>query len=146
MKQNLICRPAPGAKVEFAALLKGGHDAELHNHNDVGSFSVVLGDRMLICDPGGEVYTARTFSGKRYESKVLNSFGHAVPVVDGKRQKAGADARGVVQQTKFSELSDLLRLDLRSAYPAKALQKLRTQLCLPARRVTLAVGNRRRCI
>lgn len=120
----LICRPAPGAKTEFAAVLKGGHNAELHNHNDVGSFSVVLGDRMLICDPGGEVYTGRTFSGKRYESKVLNSFGHAVPVVDGKLQKTGADARGVVLQTQFSDREDSLKLDLRSAYPAKALRKL----------------------
>ncbi len=120
----LICRPAPGTKTEFAAVLKGGHNAELHNHNDVGSFSVVVGDRMLICDPGGEVYTARTFSGQRYESKVLNSFGHAVPVVDGKLQKTGADARGVVLQTQFNEREDLLKLDLRSAYPAKSLQKL----------------------
>jgi len=124
----LICRPAPGAKAEFAAVLKGGHNAELHNHNDVGSFSVVLGDKMVICDPGGEVYTARTFSGQRYESKVLNSFGHAVPVVDGKLQKPGADARGVVLQTQFRAREDLLRLDLRSAYPAKALRKLERTL------------------
>lgn len=120
----LICRPAPGAKAEFAAVLKGGHNAELHNHNDVGSFSVVLGERMLICDPGGEVYTARTFSGQRYESKVLSSLGHAVPVVDGKLQRTGADARGVVLQTHFSETEDTLKLDLRSAYPAKGLRKL----------------------
>ncbi|MBP9902522.1 MAG: heparinase II/III family protein [Verrucomicrobia bacterium] len=120
----LICRPADGAPAEFAAVLKGGHNAELHNHNDVGSFSVVLGDRMLICDPGGEVYTARTFSGQRYESKVLNSFGHPVPVVDGQLQQTGAAARGVVLQKQFSESEDSLKLDLRSAYPAKALRKL----------------------
>ncbi len=120
----LICRPAPGATTEFAAVLKGGHNAELHNHNDVGSFSVVLGDRMLICDPGGEVYTARTFGAKRYESKVLNSFGHSVPIVDGQLQKAGADAHGVVLQTQFSDREDFLKLDLRSAYPAKGLRKL----------------------
>lgn len=79
---------------------------------------------MLICDPGGEVYTARTFSGQRYESKVLSSFGHAVPVVDGKLQRTGVDARGVVLQTHFSETEDTLKLDLRSAYPAKGLRKL----------------------
>ena len=42
----------------------------------------------------------------------------------GQLQKTGADARGVVLQTQFSEQEDLLKLDLRSAYPAKALQKL----------------------
>lgn len=120
----LICRPLDGKARPFAAVLKGGHNAEQHNHNDVGSFSLVVGDRMVICDPGGEVYTARTFSAKRYESKVLNSFGHAVPVVDGQLQQTGAKARGVVLETAFSDAEDVLRLDLRSAYAVDGLQKM----------------------
>jgi len=65
----LICRAA--ADKQFAAALKGGHNAENHNHNDVGSFSVVTGQKMIICDPGSEVYTARTFGPHRYDSKVF---------------------------------------------------------------------------
>jgi hypothetical protein len=79
---------------------------------------------MVICDPGGEVYTKRTFSAHRYDSKVLNSFGHAVPVIAGQLQKAGADARGVMLETNFTDAADTLQLDIRSAYPVPDLQKL----------------------
>jgi hypothetical protein len=120
----LICRPAPKSKVEFAAALKGGNNAEHHNHNDVGSFSVVAGKSMVICDPGSEVYTRRTFSPQRYESKVLNSFGHAVPVVAGQLQRPGAEARAVVLRTDFTDQADTLALEIRSAYAAPELKKL----------------------
>jgi hypothetical protein len=120
----LIARTAAGAEPPFAVCLKGGNNNEPHNHNDVGSFSVVVGTNMVICDPGGEVYTKRTFSAHRYDSKVLNSFGHAVPVIAGKLQKAGADARGVMLETNFTDAADTLQLDIRSAYPVPDLQKL----------------------
>jgi hypothetical protein len=120
----LISRTAPEARPAFAVVLKGGNNNEPHNHNDVGSFSVVLGREMVICDPGGEVYTKRTFSAHRYDSKVLNSFGHAVPVIAGKLQKAGADARGIILETNFTDAADTLKLDIRSAYPVPELQKL----------------------
>lgn len=122
----LICRPAPGGP-EFAACLKGGHNAEHHNHNDVGSFSVISGRTMVLCDPGSEVYTARTFSGKRYESKVLNSHGHAVPVIAGKLQRSGHEARGVVRRADFTEAEDVLELDIRSAYAVPELKRLERQ-------------------
>ena len=89
----LICRPGLDSKIQFAAVLKGGNNAEHHNHNDVGSFSVVAGKAMVVCDPGGEIYTARTFSARRYDSKVLNSYDHAVPVIGGQLQRTGADAQ-----------------------------------------------------
>ncbi|MCU0783856.1 MAG: heparinase II/III family protein [Verrucomicrobia bacterium] len=120
----LICRPTKNSKSKFAAALKGGHNAEHHNHNDVGSFSVVVGQTMVLCDPGAEVYTRRTFSAQRYESKVLNSFGHAVPVVAGQLQRPGADARAVVLRADFSDAEDTLALDIRSAYGVPELQKL----------------------
>jgi hypothetical protein len=120
----LICRPGTGAKVPFAAAIKGGNNGVSHGHNDVGSFSVVAGDTMVICDPGGEVYTARTFSAHRYDSKVLNSFGHDVPVVEGQLQRTGSEARGVVVRTNFTLSADTLTLDLQSAYAVADLQKL----------------------
>ena len=120
----LICRPAPGSRTQFAAALKGGHNAEQHNHNDVGSFSVVAGKAMVICDPGGEIYTQRTFSPHRYESKVLNSYGHAVPVIAGQLQRPGADARAAVLRADFTDAEDTLVLDIRSAYPVPELQRL----------------------
>jgi hypothetical protein len=124
----LICRPEPGSKTPFAAVLKGGHNAEHHNHNDVGSFSVIAGKAMVICDPGGEVYTARTFGARRYDSKVLSSYGHAMPVIGGKLQRTGAGARAVVLSTDFRDEGDTLVLDLRSAYPVPELKRLERTL------------------
>jgi len=120
----LICRPGPVANVPFAAAIKGGNNGVSHGHNDVGSFSVVVGTNMVICDPGGEVYTKRTFSLQRFDSKVLNSFGHAVPVVAGQLQRTGGAARAEVVASSFTKAADTLTFDLRSAYPVADLQKL----------------------
>lgn len=120
----LICRPGPNSSSSLGAALKGGHNQEHHNHNDVGSFVVVLNDKPLLLDPGGEVYTARTFSGRRYESNVLNSFGHPVPVVAGKLQRTGSRARGRVVRHDFTDSTDTLVLDISSAYDVPELKKL----------------------
>lgn len=120
----LICRPLPGSKSNMAVALKGGHNNEHHNHNDLGSFVVLCGKQLMLLDPGPEVYTARTFSKQRYESDLLNSWGHSVPVVAGKLQRTGADARAEVLDTAFTEESDSVRMDLRSAYECPELKKL----------------------
>jgi hypothetical protein len=85
---------------------------------------VVLGDKPLLLDPGGEVYTARTFSGRRYESNVLNSYGHPVPIVAGKLQRTGSRARGRVVSKTFTDSTDTLVLDISSAYDVPELKKL----------------------
>jgi hypothetical protein len=120
----LICRPAPGRREALGVALKGGHNAEHHNHNDVGSYVVAWHGDTPLLDPGAEVYTARTFSSKRYDSQVLNSFGHAVPLVAGQLQQEGRQAAGRVLRTEFTDTADTLALDIRSAYPVKSLQKL----------------------
>ncbi|MBW7991196.1 MAG: heparinase [Planctomycetes bacterium] len=120
----LISRPGANSSSQLAVALKGGHNQEHHNHNDVGSFVVVLGDKPLLLDPGGEVYTARTFSSRRYESKVLNSFGHPVPVVAGKLQQTGSRARARLVSQNFTDNTDTLVLDISSAYNVPELRKL----------------------
>lgn len=125
----LICRPNPNATGKYFALgLKAGHNAELHNHNDVGSYSLILGEKgakpgtsaFVVRDPGGETYTARTFSSRRYEGELLNSFGHPVPRIAGTLQKSGRDAQGKVVK-EFSDAGDRFEIDLTSAYPVKTL-------------------------
>ena len=120
----LIGRPRPRTACRMGVAVKGGHNAEHHNHNDVGSYVVVVGDQPVLLDPGSEVYTARTFSGRRYESDVLNSFGHPVPRVAEALQQTGSKARGKVVRTAFTDAADTLVLDLRSAYQVKGLAKL----------------------
>jgi len=120
----LVSRSAPGASPAFGAAFKGGHNAEHHNHNDVGSYVIGLDGHAYLLDPGGEVYTRRTFSSRRYESQVLNSFGHPVPVVAGKLQSPGGQARGEVLAADFSDAVDRLVLSLKSCYEVAELQRL----------------------
>jgi hypothetical protein len=120
----LICRPAEGSPHALGVALKGGHNAEHHNHNDVGSFVVALDGRTPLVDPGAEVYTARTFSSRRYESKVLNSFGHPVPRVAGQLQQTGRQAAAKVLKTELTDTADTLVMDISSAYAVNALKKL----------------------
>ncbi|MEI7732327.1 MAG: heparinase II/III family protein [Verrucomicrobiota bacterium] len=120
----LNCRPTPGTANRMAVSLKGGHNNEPHNHNDLGSFVVVVGKETLILDPGGEVYTARTFSKDRYLSKLLNSYGHPVPVIAGKLQRPGADAKAIITTKNFTDQTDTYTMDIRSAYEVPELQTL----------------------
>jgi hypothetical protein len=125
----LICRPGPAPAASAAAChmgvaLKGGHNDEHHNHNDVGSYVVVLGHVPVLLDPGAEVYTARTFSSRRYDSNVLNSFGHAVPRVAGKLQQVGRQAAARIVRADFTDAADTYVMDIRSAYPVPELRKL----------------------
>ena len=120
----LICRPVSAESRGLGAALKGGHNAEHHNHNDVGSFVVALAGGTPLLDPGAEVYTARTFSAQRYDSNVLNSFGHPVPRVAGTLQRPGRDAAAKILKSEFTDTTDTLQMDIRSAYPVKELTKL----------------------
>ncbi|MBQ9875435.1 MAG: hypothetical protein IJM30_13355 [Thermoguttaceae bacterium] len=129
----LICRPSPDAKgAYFAVALKGGSNGELHNHNDVGSYSLLMGDAskpkdpdvFISRDPGGERYTARTFSSRRYEGQLLNSFGHPVPRIAGKLQSAGGGAKGIFIEKETSDALDKFVIDFKSAYDVPTLDKL----------------------
>jgi len=120
----LVCRPQRGKKGRFGVALKGGHNAEHHNHNDVGSYVVVLNGKAVLLDPGAEVYTARTFSGKRYVSKVLNSYGHPVPIVGGRLQEPGATSRATFLKSDFTDTEDTSVIDLKAAYRLGTLTKL----------------------
>jgi hypothetical protein len=120
----LIFRPRAGETKQLAVVCKGGHNAEHHNHNDIGSFTVMYAGTMPVLDPGGEIYTRRTFGGRRYESKLLNSFGHPVPVVNGQLQKTGRAAEGKIIAKRFSDKKDFCTIDYASAYGLRAIKKL----------------------
>jgi len=122
--QILLSRGAPEAGVPFGAAIKGGHNAEHHNHNDVGSYTIMLCGEAFVLDPGGEVYTRRTFSSQRYVSKFLNSYGHPVPIVAGELQAKGRAAAARVLASEFSDAMDRLVLDISGAYSAPELEKL----------------------
>jgi hypothetical protein len=99
---------------------QGGHNAESHNHNDVGNFIVFADGKPAIIDVGVETYTAKTFSARRYEIWTMQSAFHNCPTIGGVMQAAGREyaARDVKYQANehMAEFS----LDIAAAYPAEA--------------------------
>jgi len=128
----LICRPDPNVDGPyFAAIMKGGTNGEHHNHNDIGSYSLLFGSpdlkqatHWISQDPGGETYTRRTFSSQRYEGELLNSYGHPVPRVNGKLQIPSGKAVGIVKENSYTDSVDRFKLDITSAYGLPELKLL----------------------
>ncbi|MDZ4708548.1 MAG: heparinase II/III family protein [Saprospiraceae bacterium] len=98
----------------------GGHNAESHNHNDVGDFIVYADGEPVIIDAGRGNYTARTFSSKRYELWFTQSQYHNLPVVNGYGQLAGRtyEAKNVSSLVNTNEA--VLNMDIAAAYPQEA--------------------------
>lgn len=125
----LVMRPSPNSTCQLGVAFKGGNNQESHNHNDVGSYSVVLGQEMLMGDMGSIPYTADIFTpAKRYTYKTLASFGHPVPLVDDAQQETGAEAVARVLSANFSENRDTLEVDLTAAYHVVGLRSLLRKL------------------
>lgn len=120
----LVARPAGGDRSSLSVTLKGGHNGEHHNHNDVGGFTVGVDGRLPLLDPGIDVYNRDTFGSKRYENEMLNSRGHAVPVVAGQPQKSGAKAASRILKAEFTPQADTFILDLSAVYDVPDLQRL----------------------
>ena len=98
----------------------GGHNAESHNHNDVGDFIIYANGEPVIVDAGRGNYTAKTFSSKRYELWFTQSQYHNLPIINGLGQLAGREytARNVKSTINTKENS--LAMDLASAYAKEA--------------------------
>ncbi len=129
----LICRPAPATTRRLSASFLGGHNGTNHNHNDLGTFTVVLDGRTLVLDPGPETYSFRTFSTHRYDSPLLNSYGHPVPRVAGRLQEAGPEWRTRVLAKEFTADTDRVVFDLRLAYDVPALRRLEREFLFDRR-------------
>jgi hypothetical protein len=120
----LIERPLRRDSRGMGVSIKGGHNGAPHNHNDVGTFEVVKASEKLIIDPGSEIYGQRTFSDVRYESEIMNSFGHCVPVVADSLQISGEHVRATVLEKEFSKSRDFIKFDLSEVYNVSILEKL----------------------
>lgn len=118
--QWLVSR-AERAGSSFAFAAKGGHNAEPHNHNDLGHFILAVDGHSLLVDAGSGLYTRDYFGEKRYEYICASSAGHSVPIIDGELQQPGSHSRAVLLQCETSDDVDSMTLDLREAYASKHL-------------------------
>jgi hypothetical protein len=97
-----------------------GHNAESHNHNDVGDFIVYADGEPVIVDAGRGNYTARTFSSKRYELWFTQSEYHNLPVINGKGQRDGRKYEAANVKSIVNEKEASLSMDLAPAYADEA--------------------------
>jgi hypothetical protein len=118
--QLMAARSIPNSAQGFYVAAVGGHNAQSHNHNDVGNFVVYADGQPVLIDVGVETYTAKTFSPRRYEIWTMQSAFHNLPTINGVMQKDGLEYRA--GDVRFSRDANEVRLslDLAKAYPAAA--------------------------
>ncbi|MBR5445960.1 MAG: heparinase II/III family protein [Clostridia bacterium] len=104
----------PGTGLFLAA--KGGHNAESHNHNDVGNIVVFRGEHPVFIDAGVEQYTKKTFSAERYTLWAMRSRYHNLPDIAGYEQKPGGRYHAVPADIS----ADCVTFDLKAAWPEEA--------------------------
>jgi hypothetical protein len=113
----LIARERAGSPDGLTLAVKGGHNGENHNHNDVGTVVIALRGIPVVVDAGRPTYTAQTFSVERYQIWTMRSDWHNVPLIRACAQREGRPfaARDVVAE--ITDGRTALRLDLAAAYP-----------------------------
>ncbi len=103
---------------------KAGHNAEPHNHNDVGSFLIFKNGESMISDIGSGEYTRKYFSNERYDIFCNSSASHSVPIIDGKYQESGRAA----QAKDVRIFDDGIESDIACAYDIPALKSLKRRV------------------
>src|ERR1019366_4982583 len=118
--QVAAARKSAGSTEGFYFAALGGHNAESHNHNDVGNFVVYLNGNPVLIDVGVENYTAKTFSSKRYEIWTMQSAYHNLPTINGvmKPGRRQCEARDVASYKGDGEVE--FTEDLASSYLREA--------------------------
>ncbi|WP_024287367.1 heparinase II/III family protein [Cellulomonas sp. KRMCY2] len=114
--QVLVARGSAGTPRGLTVAVKGGHNGEHHNHNDVGSVVVALDGVPVVVDAGRPTYTARTFGDDRYGIWTMQSSWHNVPEIRGTTQSPGHRFGAREVSTETDDDHAQLRLDLGGAY------------------------------
>ncbi|MDR1654146.1 MAG: heparinase II/III-family protein, partial [Prevotellaceae bacterium] len=118
--QVMAARDKQRTSQGFYLAAKGGHNAESHNHNDVGNFVVYYDGQPLLIDAGSGKYTARTFSSKRYDLWFNCSDFHNLPTVNGMTQRSGGSYKATDVNYRSGKSSAVFSLDIAKAYPKNA--------------------------
>ena len=122
-RQVLTARTKSESTNGLFLAVQGGHNAESHNHNDIGNFIVYANNTPVFVDAGVGSYTAQTFSSKRYELWNMQSVWHNCPTINGVMQKEGIQykATNVLFAKNTSGVS--VSMDIAMAYPTEAAVK-----------------------
>jgi hypothetical protein len=98
--------------------MKGGHNRESHNHNDVGHFVAYDNGEPLIIDVGVGTYCADTFNENRYKIWTMRSCYHNLPSFGEVEQKNGFAFHS--DDVSYDEENNRLSMELKNAYPEES--------------------------
>lgn len=118
--QVMVAREKEGSPEGLYLAAKGGHNAESHNHNDVGSCIIFVDGLPGIIDIGVETYTKKTFSAKRYEIWTMQSQYHNIPTINGQMQLPGRQYSASNVRYNATDEDAVFSLDIQNAYPKEA--------------------------
>lgn len=124
--QVLLARERAGTADGLNLVVKGGHNAENHNHNDVGSFIVASDGVPVIVDAGRPTYTKATFGPDRYAIWTMQSSWHNTPTIAGVDQSPGREFAATHVDASVTDATSSLTLDLGGAYELDGLTWRRT--------------------
>ena len=116
-------RDQEGSSEGFFFAAKGGHNAESHNHNDLGSCVMYYNGKPCLIDIGRETYTAKTFSSRRYEIWTMQSQYHNLPKINGYGQAPGQRFKAHNTSFKAGSKKAVFSTDIADAYPEEAAVK-----------------------
>ena len=99
--------------------VKGGHNHERHNHNDVGTCIYFYDGKPVLVDAGPATYNSKTFD-KRYRYKMWNnsSDGHNLPNIGGFAQEYGYEFKAT--GSRADRKARRFVTDIAKAYPEAA--------------------------
>ncbi len=115
--QVAISRKPPGGANGLSFAVKGGHNAESHNHNDVGSFILYCDGAPVIIDVGPGTYKRQTFTDERYSIWTMQSAYHNLPVINGTMQENGKAFKAKNVFYESNKTKTYFSLDISGAYP-----------------------------
>jgi hypothetical protein len=118
--QVAAARDRKGTCEGFYLAIKGGHNSESHNHNDIGNYVVFYDGTPLLIDVGAGKYTAKTFGPKRYDIWFNRSDFHNLPVINGATQQSGRSFKATDVNYVAGNSSVVFSLDIAKAYPPEA--------------------------
>jgi hypothetical protein len=121
--QLMAARSRAGSNEGLYVAAWGGHNAQSHNHNDVGNVLVFAGGQPVLVDAGAPTYTAQTFSSKRYEHWAFQSAFHNLPTINGVMQGTGRSFAAAGVRCETNDAFAELRMNIGPAYPAPARVK-----------------------
>jgi len=113
-------RDKAGSSAGFFFAAKGGHNAESHNHNDLGTCVLYFNGKPCLVDIGRETYTAKTFSSRRYEIWTMQSQYHNLPKINSLDQKDGREFVATNSNFVADAKKATFSTDVFKAYPDEA--------------------------